>query len=99
MLQSTHRQIQKRPGCEYYLFVGLDVRAVGYNAFLDGNFFRSSPGVDRKPVVYDVLSGLSLRYKTARVSLTQIRRSEEFSANGIGSGRQTFHSLNLGMEF
>ena len=99
MLQSTHQKIQDRPSCEYYLFVGFDVRAVGYNAFLDGNFFRSSPSVDRKPIVYDVLAGLSLRYKTARVSFTQIRRSEEFSANGIGSGRQTFHSLNFGMEF
>ncbi len=99
MLQSTHQKIQDRPGCEYYLFVGFDVRAVGYNAFLDGNFFRSSPSVGRKPLVYDVLAGLSLRYKTARVSLTQVRRSEEFSANGIGSGSQTFHSFNLGFEF
>ena len=99
MLQGTHAKNPGRPRCEYYLFAGFDVRAVAYNAFLDGNFFRSSPGVDRKPVVYDVLSGLSVRYKTARASFTQIRRSEEFSSNGIGSGRQTFHSLNFGLEF
>ena len=99
MLQGTHRQTPNRPQFEYYLFAGLDIRAVGYNVFLDGNFFRSSPGVDREPVVYDVLSGLSLRYRTVRVSFTQIRRSEEFSVNGIGSGHQTFHSLNLGLEF
>jgi len=99
MLQGTHKRNSGHPRCEYYLFTGFDVRAVGYNAFLDGNFFRSSPGVDRKPVVYDVLTGLSLRYNVVRVSFTQIRRSEEFSANGIGSGRQTFHSLNVGIEF
>ena len=66
MLQGTHAKNPSRPRCEYYLFAGFDVRAVAYNAFLDGNLLRSSPGVDRKPVVYDVLSGLSLRYNTAR---------------------------------
>ncbi len=99
MLQGTHKKNPGRPRCEYYLFAGFDVRAVAYNVFLDGNFFRSSPSVDRKDGVYDVLAGLSLRYETVRVSFTQIRRSEEFSSNGIGSGRQTFHSLNFGMEF
>ena len=99
MLQGTHAKNPRRPRFEYYLFAGFDVRAVGYNAFLDGNFFRSSPGVDRKPVVYDVLSGLSLRYCALRLSFTQIRRSEEFSVNGVGGGRQTFHSLNIGWEF
>ena len=99
MLQSTYQQIQNRPCFEYYLFAGFDVRAVAYNVFLDGNFFRSSPSVDRKDGVYDVLVGLSLRYRAARLSLTQIRRSEEFSVNGIGGGRQTFHSLNFGLEF
>ena len=99
MLQSTHRLTPNRPHFEYYLFAGFDVRAVAYNVFLDGNFFRSSPSVDRKDSVYDVLVGLSLRYRAARLSLTQIRRSEEFSSNGIGSGHQTFHSLNFGLEF
>lgn len=99
ILQGTHAKNPRRPRFEYYLFTGLDVRVVAYNAFLDGNFFRSSASVDREPVVYDLRAGLSVRYNTARVSLTQIRRSEEFSANGIGSGSQTFHSLNVGFEF
>ncbi len=99
MLQSSHAKSPGRSRFEYYLFTGFDVRAVAYNVFLDGNFFRSSPSVDRKDGVYDVLLGLSLRYRAARLSLTQIRRSEEFSVNGNGGGRQTFHSLNFGLEF
>jgi len=99
VLQGTHAKNPRRPRFEYYLFAGLDVRAVAYNAFLDGNLFRSSPSVDREPIVYDLRVGVSVRYDTTRISLTQIRRSEEFSANGIGSGSQTFHSFNFGFEF
>ena len=51
MLQGIHKKNPGRPRCEYYLFAGFDARAVAYNVFLDGNFFRASPGsgVNRKP--------------------------------------------------
>ena len=49
--------------------------------------FRDGPGVDRRRHVFDVSRGISIRYGWARVSLTRVRRSEEFTtaaaANGI----------------
>jgi hypothetical protein len=43
--------------------------------------------------------GFSLRLDPVRISVTRVRRSEEFfTAAGIG-GAQTFDSVNLGIEF
>ena len=47
----------------------------------------------------DLTAGLSLRYKQARVSLTRILRSEEFTTAIGGGGKQGFYSLNVGLEF
>lgn len=102
MLQRTRRddvesQENQR---EWYFFAGADARAVGYNIFLDGNLFRSGgPSVDRRPFVYDLKVGFSVRIPPARVSLTQIWRSEEFTTSLAGGGSQRFHSLNLSWEF
>ena len=38
-------------------FAGLQGRAVGHNIFLDGNSWRSSPNVDKKLLVGDMLGG------------------------------------------
>jgi hypothetical protein len=95
-LQDPQSQDQRR---EWYVFAGTDLRAVGYNVFLDGNFFRSSPSVDRRDFVYDLKAGLSVRIPPVRVSLTQIWRSEEFTTPIGGGGTQRFQSLNLSWEF
>lgn len=85
---------------EWYFFVGADARAVAYNIFLDGNLFRSGgPSVDRRPVVYDLKAGVSLRIPPARISITQIWRSEEFTTSLAGGGSAQFQSLNLSWEF
>lgn len=84
---------------EWYLFAGVDARAVAYNVFLDGNMFRSSPSVDRRNFVYDLKAGFSIRLPPARISLTQVWRSEEFTTPIGGGGNQRFQSLNLSWEF
>ena len=84
---------------EWYVFAGVDARAVAYNVFLDGNVFRSSPSVDRRNFVYDLKAGFSIRMAPARLSLTQIWRSEEFTTPLAGGGSQRFQSLNLSWEF
>ena len=101
MLQNMRRDIERGRsyGIEWYAFAGLDQRLVAYNIFLDGAVFRHSPAVERRAHVYDVSAGLSLRIDLLRISLTRVRRSEEFITASSRGGRQTFDSLNLGLEF
>jgi lipid A 3-O-deacylase len=95
-LQDAHSQDDRR---EWYVFAGADARAVAYNVFLDGTMFRSGPSVDRRDFVYDLKAGFSIRIPPARLSLTQIWRSEEFTTPMGGGGSQRFQSLNLSWEF
>jgi lipid A 3-O-deacylase len=88
-----------RDSVEAFVFAGVDARLVAYNIFLDGTVFHDSAGVDRRPFVYDLLAGVSARWKFLRVSLTSVLRSEEFTTPRGGGGSQRFHSLNVGFEF
>jgi hypothetical protein len=101
MLQNMRRDIEPGRGqnLEWYVFAGLDHRLVAYNIFLDGTVFRDSPSVSRRAHVYDLSAGLSLRINTLRISLTRVRRSEEFYSAARVGGPQTFDSINLGIEF
>jgi lipid A 3-O-deacylase len=101
MLQNTRYQDSgvSRSGSEWYGFIGTDLRAVGYNIFLDGTLFSDSPSVDRRPFVYDVTVGFSARVQALRFSLTHVRRSSEFDTALGSSGKQQFQSLNMGWEW
>ena len=84
---------------DWNIFAGVDARMVARNIFLDGNTFRNGPSVEKKPYVYDLKAGLSVRVAPVHISITKIRRSEEFSTIAGGSGQQKFYSLNLSWEF
>lgn len=101
MLKNIRRDIEpaRAQGVEWWIFADLDHRLVARNIFLDGTVFRDSHSVQQRPHVYDVTAGLSLRIDALRLSLTRVRRSEEFFTAGGNGGRQTFDSINLGMEF
>lgn len=101
MLQNMRRDIEpgRSQDIEWYVFAGLDHRLVAHNIFLDGAVFRDSPGVRRRPHVYDITAGFSLRFDAMRFSLTRVRRSEEFFTAASAGGRQRFDSVNLGIEF
>ena len=101
MLQNTRRESEAgmRNAFEWYGFAGTDYRFVARNIFLDGTVFHNSTSVNRRHYVQDLSAGLSARYRWLRISLTHIRRSEEFTTSRGGGGRQTFDSLNLGLEF
>jgi hypothetical protein len=60
------------------LFGGINARAVERNIFLDGNTWRSSPSVNKKPFVYDMNIGVDYTYHRNRISYTLVRRSREF---------------------
>lgn len=52
------------------MFVGAEGRAVGRNIFLDGNSFKDSPAVDKKPFVTDAIAGVAFTYSKVRLSYT-----------------------------
>lgn len=89
----------ERKGTEWYLFAGVDQRLVARNIFLDGALFRDGPSVERRPHVWDLSLGFSLRVDGLRFSWTRLQRSEEFYTAAGSGGRQKFDSLNLGFEF
>ena len=63
----------------WYVFLGTQGRAVGQNIFLQGNTFRESAGVDKKPLVADFTGGASLFWSSlARVDFTVTQRTKEF---------------------
>jgi len=101
MLKNTRRQHDegRRQSWEWFAFAGVDGRLVAHNIFLDGSLFRDGPGIARNDKVYDITAGLSARIDKVRLSVTRIKRSEEFQTPLGGSGKQRFYSINLGIEF
>lgn len=80
----------------WYLFGGVDFRAVGRDIFLDGNTFRDSARVDRKPLVADVQAGVAVQTGDWRLAYTYVTRTEEFETQG---GQQDFGTLALSWRF
>ncbi len=62
----------------WYLFAGVEGRAVGRNIFLDGNTFEDGPSVDKKTLVGDLQVGLVVTLKRWRFAFTNIFRTDEF---------------------
>lgn len=79
---------QSGEGFGWYLFGGVEGRAVARNIFLDGNTFENGPSVDKRSYVGDVQYGVALTFDRLRISFSQIYRSKEFF------GQQ--HSDNFG---
>lgn len=89
----------ERKKWEFYVFAGVDGRAVAHNIFLDGTVFHDSHSVDKEDFVYDLRAGFSLRYKSWRFHYAFVRRSEEFSPRrGRYGGLHDYGSIALGVE-
>ena len=61
-----------------YLFSGIEGRWVAHNLFLDGNTFRDSHSVDRKPFVGELRVGLGLAFKQVEIVLGHTFLTHEF---------------------
>jgi len=83
-------------GIGWYLFAGVEGRAVVRNIFLDGNSFRDSRSVDKKPLVGDLQFGGVLVWNRIRLSYTHVLRSREFKTQ---ERRDNFGSVNLSLQF
>ncbi|HEY8580935.1 MAG TPA: lipid A deacylase LpxR family protein [Beijerinckiaceae bacterium] len=62
----------------WYLFAGVEGRAVARNIFLDGNTFVDSRSVSRTPLVLDLQAGFSVTLDQLRVSYTHVWRTKEY---------------------
>lgn len=62
----------------WYLFAGVEGRAVGRNIFLDGNTFRDSHSVDKEPLLGGLQAGIAFTYQDIRVAYTQVFYTQEF---------------------
>lgn len=83
-------------GFNWYLFAGLEGRAILHNIFLDGNTFKESHSVDKKYFVGDFQAGLVVQWNRFRITYTQIFRTKEFDGQDRGD---VYGSLSLSYHF
>jgi len=80
----------------WYLFAGLDGRAMARNIFLDGNTFKDSHSVDKNHLVADGNVGAAITYDDYRLSYTLNYRTKEFEGQDDAS---VFGSVSLSTRF
>lgn len=78
-------------------FVGYDARLMARNIFLDGNTFKDSHSVSKRPLVHDLAVGLAYNYKNFRMSYTANWRSREFKSPLAQSS--SFGAISLSYSF
>lgn len=76
--ESGASQARRREGFSLYAFAGVDARLVAHDVFLDGNTFRDSHEVDSRPFVADLMAGITLGWRGAKLSLANVLRTREF---------------------
>ncbi|MFC1869175.1 lipid A deacylase LpxR family protein [Thermodesulfobacteriota bacterium] len=83
-------------GLNWYLFAGLEGRAVLRNIFLDGNTFSDSHSVEKRILVGDLQAGITFQWSSFRISYTQIFRTKEFESQDEAD---IFGSLSVSYQF
>ncbi|SUO97305.1 lipid A deacylase LpxR family protein [Suttonella ornithocola] len=84
-------------GHSWMIFGGLDTRWVLRNIFLDGNTFKDSHSVKKKPFVLDAAIGAAYTYHQMRFTYTMNWRSKEFDSEHSRSA--IFGSISLNYRF
>jgi lipid A 3-O-deacylase len=80
----------------WYVFGGVEGRAVARDISLDGNTWRDSRSVDREVLVGDASLGFALIFESARLTATYTIRSKEFETQREAS---QFGSISLAFRF
>lgn len=83
-------------GLGWYMFAGVEGRAVARNIFLDGNTWQESRRVARIPGVGDASLGAVVMWGAARLSATCVFRSREFSGR---PGAAQYGSVSASFQF
>lgn len=81
----------------WYVFAGGNGRAVGWDATLDGNPFRTGPHVSRQPFVGEVEAGFAVIYRGVRLTYTHVAQTQSF--HGQRSGWFQFGSIAAAVRF
>jgi len=84
------------PHLGWYLFAGVEGRAVVRNIFLDGNSFVDSRSVEKFPFVGDFQFGFVIDWKNIRLSYTHVLRTEEYRTQQVNND---FGALTIGVKF
>lgn len=71
---------EPRSGFGWYLFAGVDGRAIARNLFLDGNTFQSSRHAAKLPLVGDFQVGAAISLAQMRIAFTHVFRTKEYHA-------------------
>lgn len=81
----------------WYVFAGIDGRAIARNIFIDGNTFENSRSADKEQFVGDLQYGIVLTKGKLRVSYTHVIRSREFWHQS--NQDQNFGAVSVSMQF
>jgi hypothetical protein len=86
-------------GFNWHVFASAEGRLVGRNIFLDGNTFRDSHSVSKKPLVGDFEIGFTVSWDILRpisVTYRHLVRTPEFDGQ---RGIDNIDSLNIAVSF
>ncbi len=87
---------EPRDGFGWYLFAGVDGRAVGRNLFLDGNTFQPSRHTAKLPLVGDLQVGAAISLARVRIAFTHVFRTKEYHAQ---PGVDQFGAVGVSFRF
>lgn len=79
-----------------HVFASVDARAVALDVTLDGNTFRDSHRVDKRPLVADLGYGLVVMHGPWKIAFARYHRTREFSGQ---SERPVFGSVTVSRRF
>jgi lipid A 3-O-deacylase len=72
------------PAFGVHLFAGTRAEAVFRNIFLDGNTFKSSHSVDKKPLVAEFSAGIAATYNRIKLTYRHVFRTKQFDNQSRG---------------
>lgn len=87
---------ERKGRADWYVFAGVEGRYVARNIFLDGNSWKDSHSVDRRPFVLDTQLGFALLVNRIRLTYTHVIMSPEFNKQRAWD---QYGALTLGAKF
>lgn len=79
-----------------HFFLAVDGSAVARNILLDGNTFRDSHSVDKKPFVADMIGGIGMIIYRFKITYSYVHRTKEFETQ---KDEQNFGAIALSFTF
>ena len=96
LIRAGSGAIDKTRRFSVYGFIAADIRFVARNIFLDGNTWRDSHSVRKRPIVADLNAGFALNWTAFRLIYTQDYRTKDFYGQ---KKRDVFGSVSLAYLF